>query len=277
VQVSEDSTGFRARARRAPRALAAGLAVASLLLCSEAVHAAPAPGGTVIRNVASATYVPAGFAQTESSNSNGVEARVLPVEALALTQDQSVNRPPATVVTLSHLLTNTGNVPSRYTLAFANNAGGCAVDTLDLAALRVVRDLNNNGVVDAADPVLALGVDGALALTPGETAALLVQGTVPATASGSACVALGATTALQNLSATNRDLVTVGDVAVLSLVKSASYPTVPCGSTTCRRPMCSKAAAPPSSAATPRRRCRGRTSTRWWPARSPSSATRATA
>jgi uncharacterized repeat protein (TIGR01451 family) len=186
--------------------------------------AAPAPGGTEIRNVAKATYVPAGFAQTETASSNGVVANVLPVEALVLTQDQSVNRPPATVVTLNHLLTNTGNVPSRYSLAFANNGSGCAADTLDLSALRLVRDLNNNGVVDAADPVLPLGTVGALALQPGETASLLVQGTIPATAIGSACVVLGATTALQNLQASNRDVVTVGDVAVIALVKSASYP-----------------------------------------------------
>lgn len=201
--------------------LAIGLAA---LIGMASAGAAPAPGGTVIRNVAKATYVPAGFAQTETASSNGVVANVLPVEALVLTQDQSVNRPPATVVTLNHLLTNTGNVPSRYSFAFANNGSGCAADTLDLSALRLVRDLNNNGVVDAADPVLPLGTAGALALQPGETASLLVQGTIPATASGSACVVLGATTTLQNLHATNRDLVTVGDAAVIAIVKSASYP-----------------------------------------------------
>ncbi|MEJ1167111.1 hypothetical protein V9K97_25730 [Variovorax sp. CCNWLW186] len=218
------------RWRRAGATLAIGLALLLALLLTlflaSTVHAAPAPGGSVIRNVAKASYVPAGFAQTETSSSNSVVANVLAVEALVLTQDQAVNRPPATVVTLNHLLTNTGNVPSSYALGFANNVGGCAADTLDLSTLRVVRDINNNGVADPGDPVLPLGAPGALALRPGETASLLVQGTVPATGAGVACAALTATTALQNLSATNRDTVTVGDMAVISITKSASYPGV---------------------------------------------------
>ncbi|SDI68906.1 DUF11 domain-containing protein [Variovorax sp. OV700] len=200
------------------------MAVLGCTLAGTAAHAAPPSGGTVIRNVATATYVPAGLSQTETSSSNGVSATVLPVEALVLTQDQSVSRPPAAVVTLSHLLANTGNVPSSYTLGLANGGVGCPAGALDLSALRVVRDTNNNGVADAADPVLPLGTGGAIALQSGETAALLVQGTIPAAASGNACVALTATTALQKLSAVNRDTVTVGDAAVLAITKSASYP-----------------------------------------------------
>ncbi|MRT32486.1 hypothetical protein FGX01_00910, partial [Xylella fastidiosa subsp. multiplex] len=71
-------------------------------------NAAPVSAGTIIRNVATATYLPGGLAQTENIASNEVIAAVLPVEALVLTQDQSVSRPPASIVTLSHLLTNTG-------------------------------------------------------------------------------------------------------------------------------------------------------------------------
>jgi len=205
-------------------------AAAALFLClswgGTAAHAAPAPGGTVIRNVATATYVPAGLLQTETSNSNGVSVNVLEVEALLLTQDQTVSRPPGTGATLSHLIANTGNVPSAYRFSLANNGAGCPADNFDLAALRLVRDSNNNGVADAADPVLALGSNGALTLQPGQTAALLVQGTVPGTATGSACVTLGVVTALQNLSAVNRDIVNAGDLAVLTLAKSASYPGV---------------------------------------------------
>lgn len=189
-------------------------------------HAEPAPGGTIIRNVATATYVPAGLLQTETSSSNGVSANVLAVESLLLTQDQAVSRPPASTVTLSHVLSNTGNVPSSYTLGLANNGAGCPADTLDLSSLRVVRDGNNNGVVDAADAVLPLGVGGALVLQPGQSVALLVQGVVPTAASGNACVALSATTALQNIVAVNRDTVNVGDLAVLALTKSASYPGI---------------------------------------------------
>jgi len=188
--------------------------------------AAPVPAGVSIRNVATATYVPAGMSQQETASSNAVQATVLAVEALLLTQDQSVTRPPNAQVTLSHLLSNVGNVTSGYTLAWANNAGGCGPDQLDLSALRVVRDANNNGVVDAGDPVLLLGSAGALSLKPGETASLLVQGTLPAASGGTACLALTATTVLQSQTATNRDVITVSSAAVISLVKSASYPGV---------------------------------------------------
>ncbi|MBW8718620.1 MAG: hypothetical protein JF629_23035, partial [Variovorax paradoxus] len=188
--------------------------------------AAPVPAGAAIRNVATASYVPSGMSRQETASSNAVQATVLPVEALLLTQDQSVTRPPNAQVTLNHLLSNVGNVTSSYTLAWANNAGGCAPDQLDLSTLRVVRDVNNNGVVDAADPVLPLGGAGALSLRPGETASLLVQGTLPAAPSGTSCLALTAATALQSQTATNRDVITVSSAAVISLVKSASYPGV---------------------------------------------------
>ncbi|WP_286185886.1 OmpA family protein [Acidovorax cavernicola] len=219
---------LRGTGPRSPRGFAAALcacmAFVLLLGVMASAHAAPAPAGIVIRSIATGTYVPNGLAQTETISSNEVIATVLPVEALVLTQDQSLSRPPASVVTLSHLLTNTGNVASTYTLALANNAAGCAADTLDLSALRVVRDANNNGVVDPADPVVQLNAAGAIALKPGETAALLVQGTIPTAATGVACVGLTATTALQGLTAANRDTVTVGNAAALQLVKSASYP-----------------------------------------------------
>ena len=57
------------------------MAVLGCTLAGTAAHAAPPSGGTVIRNVATATYVPAGFSQSETSSSNGVSAHVLPVRA----------------------------------------------------------------------------------------------------------------------------------------------------------------------------------------------------
>ena len=208
------------------KAGAAFIAGAALLLGSAMVQAAPTPAGTEIRNVATAIYVPAGFVQTETTNSNTVLVTVLPVEALLLTQDQSVMRSPGSTVTLSHLLTNSGNVASSYTFSFSNNGAGCTPDTMDLSALRVVRDTNNNGVIDSNDPVIAINSAGAFVLQPGETASLLVQGLVPAVGTGTACVALVATTALQHLSAVNHDIVTLGDVAVIAITKSAAYPGV---------------------------------------------------
>ncbi len=217
---------LRGSSLRSWRGFAAALAAGMVFLLGgmAQANAAAAPGGTVIRSIATGTYVPGGMAQTETISSNEVIATVLPVEALVLTQDQTLSRPPGSIVTLSHLLSNTGNVVSSYTLALANNAAGCAADTLDLSALRVLRDANNNGVSDPADPVLALDKPGALTLKPGEAASLLVQGTIPMAARGTACLGLTATTALQGLQASNRDTVIVGDAAALALAKSASYP-----------------------------------------------------
>ncbi|MDA7417542.1 OmpA family protein [Xenophilus arseniciresistens] len=201
------------------------MGLAHLLAMPMAAHAVPVPAGTVIRSFATATYNPGGIAQTETVNSNEVIATVLPVEALVLTQDQTVSRPPGSIVTLSHLLANTGNVASSYTISLLNNAAGCAADTLDLSSLRVLRDTNNNGVADPADPPVVLDAAGALTLQPGEAVSLLVQGTVPNVPAGAACVGLSATTALQRLSDTNRDTINVGTAAALTLVKSASYPS----------------------------------------------------
>ncbi|MDZ4355376.1 MAG: hypothetical protein U1B84_03000, partial [Variovorax sp.] len=205
-------------------AVRAAMVALGLVFAMAFAHAVPAPSGAVIRSIATGTYVPVGLGHSETVNSNVVIASILPVEALSLTQDQRVNRPPGTVATLSHLLTNTGNVASTYTLSFVNDGAGCPADGLDLSALRVARDTNHNGVVDAGDLVLLPGAAGTLALQPGQTAELLVQGTVPAAASGSACVLLTAISALQGASASNRDIVEVGSVAVLALVKSASDP-----------------------------------------------------
>jgi len=207
--------------RKVAAAIVAG---AALLAGSALVQAAPAPAGMVIRNVATATYVPDGFAQTETTQSNTVLTTVLPVEALMLTQDQSVTRPPGSTVTLSHLLTNTGNVASSYAFNFGNNGAGCSPDTLDLSTLRIVRDANNNGVIDTGDQVVALNSAGEMVLQPGQTASLLVQASIPTVAAGSACLRLMATTASQQLSAVNHDIVTVGDMAVIVITKSATYP-----------------------------------------------------
>ena len=207
--------------------VASVLALGLTLIAPSAQATAP-PAGTTIHSVARLDYIPDGYRQSETVYSNEVQIVILAVEALTLTQSQSVIRPPNVGVTLSHLLTNTGNTPSSYTVNWANGGPGCSADTLDLSSLRLVRDSNNNGVVDLDEPAIALNKPGAITLEPGVAVALLVQGTTPnmlaAPLIGSACLTLSATTALQTLSAVNNDLVALGNNAVLTLTKSGSYP-----------------------------------------------------
>ena len=179
--------------------------------------------GTVVRNVATASYIPAGYTQIETVSSNAVLSIVAQVDGLILTQDQNVNRPPSVVATLAHLLTNVGNGPVSVTLSLANNGAGCAADTADLADLKLVRDNNSNGVVDAGDTPIALNPPGVLSLAPGESVSLLVQGMTAGVTPSVACVALIASTA-SGIVVRNNDVVTVAGSAVVSLTKSASFP-----------------------------------------------------
>ncbi len=203
--------------------LAFGLAVTAIF-GAPAARAQIAPGGALIVNIARATYVPAGLTQQETVSSNPVQASVDVVEALMLTADQTLVRPPSSTVTFSHLLTNTGNVTSGYVINVVGNGPGCTAGPIILSGLRVVRDSNNNGVVDNADRDVPLSVAGAVSLQAGEATPLLVQGVLPPTPTGTACVVLTARTVLQGLSASNVDTVSVGTGPAMQLTKSASYP-----------------------------------------------------
>lgn len=215
-------TGGNARAFALAAALLPLLAVLAVLVTAPA-HAGT-EAGTSIVNIATATYVPAGFMQTETARSNAVQASIQPVEALRLTADQSLVRPPFAPVTLSHLLTNTGNMPSSYTFDIAREGAGCGSSALALSDVRMVRDMNNNGVVDAGDQTIAAGQAGTLSLRPGESAPLLVQGSLPNVPAGTACLVLSVRTDAQDVRASNTDIITIGAGAAVQLTKSASYP-----------------------------------------------------
>ncbi|MEB0138203.1 MULTISPECIES: OmpA family protein [unclassified Undibacterium] len=196
----------------------------ALCVLATGAHATPAPGGASISATATATYIPAGFTQPETVNSNTVQAQIQSVEALSLSPSQSLTRPPVSAVTISHLLSNTGNTSSSYTLSLANGGGTCpAGGALVVSGLKVVRDINNNGVVDPGEPTLTLNSAGVVTLAAGASMNLLISGTTPSQSSGVACVTLGALTALQSVSASSSDLITLGNNAALSLTKSASY------------------------------------------------------
>ncbi len=70
-------------------ALGAGL----LSLAPGSAHAAQPAGGTVLRVIATATYIPTGLTQTETVSSNLLTVSVASVESLTLTQDQALTMP----------------------------------------------------------------------------------------------------------------------------------------------------------------------------------------
>jgi uncharacterized repeat protein (TIGR01451 family) len=203
-------------ASRAARALAAVLLAAAGTAQSFAAPLA----GTLIQNRAQATYLAAGATTPSLLFSNIVEVEVAPQEALTLTATQTLSRPVGAQAVSPHVLTNTGNAVSSYDLAAANLGG----DDFDLIGLTLVIDSNSNGVPDSTEPVVAPGPGADVALNPGTSVALLVVGSVPATASAgwSARVSLTATTILQGRSASNLDTVNVTAGAAISLFKSAS-------------------------------------------------------
>ncbi len=186
--------------------------------------AAPPLGGTLLRVVAQAEYVPAGMTQTERVYSNSAFVLVASVESVQLVQDQTLTQPPSAPVTLSHQIKNTGNIPSSYTLGWSNGGANCPAGTnVTLSNLSVVKDTNSNGVADPSEPIVALGTPAALTLNPGESATLLVRGQLPVVGGGTACATLSAVTATQGAQASNTDVINLGDVAVLALYKSATF------------------------------------------------------
>jgi uncharacterized repeat protein (TIGR01451 family) len=195
------------------------LLLAALLAISLPLQAAPPPAGTEILNRAEASYVARGSTAPETSYSNVVSVEVVAVESLSLVADQTVDRLGGAPVLLPHMLTNTGNVASDYRFTLVNVGG----DAYDLSNLRLVHDLDGNGVADAGEPVLPTdGTTPVLGLAAGGSISLLVVADVPPAADGAAQIRLTATTASAvPLSASNTDTVRVEVLADVVLTKSA--------------------------------------------------------
>ncbi|MDE2607368.1 MAG: DUF11 domain-containing protein, partial [Burkholderiales bacterium] len=187
-----------------------------LLLACAAVQAAPV-AGTVISNTAQASYVDTVSGTSTRISSNTVNTRVLPVEALTLTANQSVLVAAGAPFTLGHTLTNTGNADTHYSLAASVVAGGGFAPL----GVQVVQDLNGNGRVDTGEPVIgAAGVD----VPVGGRVDLLLTGLVPASASAgqTAQVVLTATSGTQGARAADTDTFAVTSGAAVQVTLSAS-------------------------------------------------------
>lgn len=192
-----------------------------LLLFWAAAQAAPTPVGTVISNTASATFVDTATGLPVRINSNTVNTTVAALEALTLTASQNLLIGVGSSFTISHNLANTGNTATNY-LVTASVAGGSAFTPLNL---KVVLDVNGNGLVDAGEPVVPAG--GVVPVAVGATAGLLITGQIPpgAVPGQTAQLSLRAVSQLQNATATNTDTLNLTNGAAVQVSYAASTAT----------------------------------------------------
>lgn len=222
------------------RTLVAKVLVALLVLGPyQGVLATPAapPADTVIPNRATASYTDAASGQSFTLQSNEVRVIVQPLEALTLTQDQTILRPPGAYAVLTHRLSNTGNVRTFYQVTVSNQGG----DDYDLGNLTVVHDLNGNGQAGSNEPVLAVASGSGPASTAGNTLGLdpnsgtdlVLLGNVPGntTAGQSARLQVTAQSVIQGATASNQDRIDVVAGASISLTKTVNRASAAPGET----------------------------------------------
>ena len=186
--------------------------------CAWPALATPPAAGTLIQNIASASFVDSTTGLSVRLQSNPVNVSVLPLESCTLTAGQTQARPPGGTFALPHTLSNSGNVDETCLLD-ASTLTGAAYAPINL---QVVQDLNGNGVADPGEPVIAPGVG--ITLATGASINVLITGGVPKTASPgqSASYQLLATSKTQGQRATSTDTVVVASGPVLNVTKSAS-------------------------------------------------------
>ena len=135
-----------------------------LALCAPAVWA-QTPAGTQINSFAQATYeAPNGM--TFTAYSDTLVMVVAQVAGTDLGPPRSAVSDPAKIVAFSHVLTNMGNGTDSMTVVATSQMGW---------PVRVHRDVNADGVLDAGDPQ----VTGPIVLAMGAAAELLVAIDVP--------------------------------------------------------------------------------------------------
>ena len=187
--------------------------VLSLLAVGTVPYNAPVPGTSKFTLTARSSN---GLAATNT------DTVVIPVaECLKLVSDQQITALPGAPVAFRHQLSNCGNMLSTVSLSAATLSGS-NFTTKDLA---LYRDLNNNGILDPGEPVIA--DTDQLTLAPGETVGLLLTGTVPDTPvpSGTSRLLLSARTKY-GTSTSNTDTIIVKRPAVLEMSKTATPMTV---------------------------------------------------
>jgi trimeric autotransporter adhesin len=184
-------------------------------------HAAAPAAGTNISNIATASYVD-GTSTTRTVTSNEVKTTVLQVGSFTLVQDRTTTANPNSAVSLSHVLTNTGNGTDEFELGLLNVAG----DNFDFTNIAIYLDANKDGVPDNNTNLIGQK----LSLNAGESVGLVVVGTTStlATVNQIGNLELSATSkeAVTNKTIKNTDSVKIVTGASFAVTKSASVSVV---------------------------------------------------
>lgn len=162
---------------------ALGLA-ASLLLTTAPAFAAGTPAGTLIDNVATATFDgPDGKAATVESNKVSILVDELLGVVVASTDTGDVaTRPGALAAPLAFRVTNAGNGPEAFSLAAL---GALGADDFDPTVTALALDTNGNGVYDPTIDTLYVPGANDPVLQPDRSVVVFVLSTMPgATANG---------------------------------------------------------------------------------------------
>ncbi|RYG71110.1 hypothetical protein EON80_05785, partial [bacterium] len=132
------------------------------------------PAGSIVRNRAFVTFETEG--QPVRIDSNEVSIGVTGVADLRLVPNIERRVTPGASVALAHRLTNTGNIGTAYTITVTSLTG----DSYDLTGLQLIRDANGNGNYDVGEIILVPGQP--INLNPGESADIVIVGTIPTNA-----------------------------------------------------------------------------------------------
>lgn len=209
--------------------ICAGALLAGGLVVSIAPAVAATAAGTLIKNLATVTYEDSAGNQY-SAQSNEAVITVKQVYKAELSSDTPKTATAGQITYIQHTLTNNGNGTDTYALTVANDTTLTIPDNLDSSSVKVYRDLNGNGLVDAGEPevtnvTLAAGASAELVIavavpssaTTGQTLGVILT----ATSTNGTVTDVSPSKGTDTLDGTNQDLITVSGDAVLNYTKSA--------------------------------------------------------
>lgn len=180
-----------------------------------AAHASAPVSGSLIDNQASVHYVDFASGQQASLDSNAVRALVQDLVQASVNDAPGVQVIPGMEVAWPFQVRNIGNVATTFRLLAANVAGA----DFNVVQIRVIHDLNRDGVASAGEPDIT-----DVLLTPGETAYVVVLARAPGTApvGRTARISLRAVLGNGSTAAQGTSQATSGGGPVLSLTQAVS-------------------------------------------------------